>query len=347
MIPCEHCGVTTGDHKISCPLYKIQATGTDLIKAGLVEVERIPDVPDEALRWTQIINGIPSTIKVTRLEDRKPGESWALLLYGPIGSGKTYFCGTGGDRTLYINIGEGITTLESPAFQHRYGQFSKKMITIDITRDPNANANEVFYAVLQTIEYFVNKASDLFDLVVVDDATFLRRAALDLGQELNAGQSDTARSKQRKEALKDGKFIIPEPGDFNREMNLIEWFLAETIPQLKAEKKHFIMTAHERNIYKAATKNEGGGFGEQTLVRTLPGFTGKTFPDQVPAYFDDVFRSECVSGNAYRILTAGDDMTRGKARHGGIFPFVVVDPNFRVMLNMIRKNQLHPDYGKR
>jgi hypothetical protein len=269
-------------------------------------------------------------LKARKLSDIKPGESWAILYYGPSGSGKTYFCGTAGSRALFINIGKGIETLLSPAFTKRYGDLSKDMII--------AEANTLT-DVMGAITYYSNKCPDDFDTVIVDDATFLRRAALDQGMLMNTNSAGTARGRERGNELNLGNFVIPEPGDYFREMQLISHFIAETIEGLKAEKKHFILTAHERHIYGKPAK-----IGDEApLQKIMPAFTGKSYPDDVPGYFDDVFRAEAVGGignQVYRCWTAGNDTSRGKARHGGIFDTVVIDPNFRVMLKKIRDSAI-------
>ena len=46
------------------------------------------------------------------------GDSEILLGYGPSGAGKSWFTGTAGERTWYLNIGEGLETLKSPLFKH-------------------------------------------------------------------------------------------------------------------------------------------------------------------------------------------------------------------------------------
>jgi DNA replication protein DnaC len=61
---------------------------------------------------------------ITRGQDMIPKDSDTMLIYGSSGSGKTHFAGSFGDRTLYINIGSGISTLYGAKFQSMYGKWN-------------------------------------------------------------------------------------------------------------------------------------------------------------------------------------------------------------------------------
>lgn len=268
----------------------------------------------------------PPDIRISTLEEVKPGESWLLLLYGESKSGKTYFAGTCGPRTLYLNVGEGIETLKNPAFTSRYPD-TGKMLTVQF---PLSDTVETFERITRTIGYFLENRADEFDTIVLDEATAFRKHALDQATTLNG----SARGRNRKD-----KFIQTELGDYKIEMDMIEWFLGEFTPQFKARKKHFVMLAHERQLFNKPAKQGD----EQTLKKILPGFTGKTFPDKVPAYFDDVWHAEAVGKNprVYRIQTAGSEKLLAGSRHGGIFAPEETDPNFLKMLERIKKQTIY------
>lgn len=287
-------------------------------------------------------NDLPANIVVKQLKDRTPGESWTSLYYGPTGSGKTWFCGTAGPRLLFLNTGQGIETLLSPAFKHKYPNMGD-IITVDInekiTDQGIVEEALAWDLITDTLDYFLVKHRDKFDVVALDDATFSRRFALNKALELNT----EARSNKSKRKPGTTDYQKPDVGDYGIEMGIIEWFLATYIQRFKSLGLHFIMTAHERHIYGKPAK-----IGDEApLQKILPGFTGKTFPDQVPAYFDDVFRAEVVGGvgnTHYRCRTQGTESDRGKSRHGGVFPTVVSNPNFHKMLEQIRRAELHPSY---
>lgn len=281
-------------------------------------------------------NGDKTLFRFKRLAEYKPGESWILLYYGPSKAGKTYLAGTAGARTLFINIGDGLETLMSPAFTQRYPD-SKDMIIVDIREQNPQGIAEAFDLVGDAIHYALKNFPDKFDWVILDEATAFRKYAMNKSMELNteARKHGAAREKRTEE------FVKPDIGDYGTEMQMIEWFLGTYIPIFKEHKKHFVMLAHERQTFSKAPK-----IGDDpVLKRVLPGFTGKTFPDQIPQFFDDVFHAEVVGGGTnvvYRARTAGSESEIGGARHGGIFSTVEQDPNLQKMLERIKKAQALP-----
>jgi hypothetical protein len=268
-----------------------------------------------------------------RLGEYEPGQSWILLYYGPSKTGKTYFAGTAGARTLFINVGDGIETLMAPAFVNRYRDASREMIMVDIRETNPQGIAEAFDRMCDAVAYALKKFPDKFDTIVLDEATALRKYAMNKATELNTG----ARKNSATRAKRTEAFMEPDIGDYKTEMQMIEWFLGNFTPQFKEAGKNFLMLAHERQVFQKASTIGG----EQTLKKIQPGFTGKTFPDTVPAYFDDVWHSEVVGGGTnvvYRARTAGSEMEVGGARHGGIFSTVELDPNFLKMLERIKQS---------
>lgn len=267
-----------------------------------------------------------------RLGEYVPGTAWILLYYGPSKSGKTFFSGTAGPRTLFINIGEGIETLMAPAFVNRYPETARKMIMVDIREKNPQGIAEAFDLTCDALAYALKTFPDKFDTVVLDEATAFRKYAMNKATELNteARTSQAAKRERRTE-----EFLKPDIGDYGTEMQMIEWFLGTYIPKMKEANKNFIMLAHERQIFVKGKKIGD----EQILKKIQPGFTGKTFPDTIPAYFDDVWHSEQIGGGnnvVYRARTAGSEMEVGGARHGGVFSVMETDPNFLKMLDRIR-----------
>lgn len=270
------------------------------------------------------------TFKFKRLQYYEPGVGWILLYYGASGAGKTYFAGTAGDRTLFVNIGDGLETLLSPGFTSRYPS-AKGMIVVDIREYNPKSTEQAFDIIIKAINHALNIFGDKFDNIVMDETTALRRFAINKAMQLNTAARTNASG--RGDRLKE--FAKPDIGDYGTEMQMIEWFLGQYIPLFKERNKNFIMLAHERQIYgKPARIGD-----EAPLKRVVPGFTGKTFPDVVPAYFDDVWRAEVVgagSNKVYRARTAGSTIELAKSRHGGIFESVEPDPNYLKLLAKIR-----------
>lgn len=276
--------------------------------------------------FTEWVGDTGMTFK--RLKDFVPGAAWILLLYGQSKAGKTYTAGTCGPRTLYLNTGNGEETLLAPAFTSRYPN-TKDMMLVNF----NTEKENAFDLVCKAIDYALEKHHGEFDWIVLDEATAFRKGAMNKSMELNTSGRSAIRAKPTEE------FVAPDIQDFLREMQAVEWFLATYVPIFKREGKHFVMVAHERQIFKKPAK-----VGDEPLLdRIVPGFTGKTFPDAVPAYFDDVWHMEKVSTVAkpvYRIRTAGTGSELGDSRHGGIFEPQEVDPNLQKMLLRIREAQL-------
>lgn len=272
--------------------------------------------------------------KFKTLKERQPGESWVLLYYGPSKAGKTYFAGTCGPRTLFLNTGDGLETLLSPAFTSRYPE-AREMITVDIREFNPDTAAQGFDMVGDAIDHAMQYFPDKFDTVVLDEASAFRKLGLNKAVELNSQVAKTA-ARQGRNRMKD--YSPVDVGDYGKEMDMVEWFFATYIPIFKGAGKHFVVLAHERQIFVKPA--EIGG--EATLKRVLPAFTGKTFPDKVPVFFDDVWHAEVAGGGTnivYRARTAGNELELGGARHGGIFQTVEPDPNFLKMLKRIQLAQ--------
>jgi hypothetical protein len=273
-------------------------------------------------------------MKLESLSDMPVGESITLLAYGASGKGKTFFCGTAGPRTAIINIGAGLATLQSPAFKKKYPSYDPLIVTINEEIGPQGfveNAT-LFDQTADAVDELVEKHRDRFDTLCIDDATALGSAAMNKAIEVNTALG----------ILKVGGLMkkyqtnIPGIAEFGREMNMIEKFLAAITDIAKRENFNFILTAHERCTYR---KPEQVG-GLPVLQSIRPGFTGQTFPDKVPAYFDEVWNfSSKGEGDKWRITarTRGNSIITAKSRNGGIFNEIEENPDFSELLTRIQK----------
>src|SRR6185312_7538456 len=272
----------------------------------------------------------PNIAEFTTLKEITDDNITSLLYYGPSGCGKSWFAGTAGPRTLFFNIGNGIKTLKSPAFMKAYPTANEMIITTineDVGASRIPSVAEALDKISDTIDFALKQFPEKFDTVVIDDASALRRFALIKGLEINQKLSKSKSLAMSKSV----DLLVKAVQDFGVEMDLIEQFVAGYTVIFKDHGKHFIMTAHERNIFK-----KGDSIGEiPTLYKIKPGFTGQTFPDTVPAYFDWVFRAEVVNGSIFRARTIGDDLITAKCRDGGVFGSVETNPNFLTMLNKV------------
>lgn len=241
------------------------------------------------------------------------------MLYGPSGTGKTYFAGTCGTNSVLVNTGKGIDTLLAPAFTTRFKQGKVIDVSEDISKGYLGNVT-AFDMVCRVFDDLLTKS---FSTVILDDCTALRRYAMNKGLTLNSasGKSDSfGKSKA-------ARVPMPAIQDFGMEMGLIEQFISYYTEAFKDAKINLILIGHERVTYNKAAK-----IGDAPTVRKVsPGFTGQTFPDQIPAYFDCVWHSEVRrSGKAvYQIRTVGDSILTAKTRQGGILDEIIIDPSFQ------------------
>lgn len=272
------------------------------------------------------------------LDNMSVDESVTMLLYGGAGTGKTWFVATAGPRTLIINIGNGLVTIQSPVVKKLYYQEGMPIVaTIHEERDSQTGifkTAQAFDAVCDAIDVALEKFGDRFDTIAVDDATQLRAFASNKALEI--GGMDQ-RSKTLEKAKKYGTVLMAQQ-DFLGEMNLIEQFVAGTVDIAKKHGKHFILTAHERYIYKKMKDQQGKVIGEE-IERIRPAFTGKTFPDDVTAHFDLVWHMEVVStgaGPVFRAHTEDYARIRAKSRYPKVFKGVEPNPNFLKIVAAIK-----------
>jgi hypothetical protein len=294
------------------------------LRPGILTNDSLKDAPltpeQELAKYAQV--------EVTSMGDEdSSSNSWTCLVYGPPKSGKTHFAGTAGPRTLYINTGDGLETLRSPGFTKRYPE-AKDMLLVNVFEDKGELA--AYDKISRAIGHAIEKLRDRFDTIVLDDATSWNYMTMGLAMDNNTQE----RTKGTARKLRQDSFVKTELSDFNIEMQMTTYWLHKFIRIFKQEGINFLLLAHERHIFGAAS-HQGA---EQPLLKTVPGFTGKSRPDIIPAYFDDIFHSEVVGGGqVYRLDTRGSDKVIAGTRHGGIFHAVEADPNYLKMLERIKK----------
>lgn len=256
-----------------------------------------------------------------------------ILYYGGSKTGKTWFLGTAGDRTLLIDTGDGTTTLNSKLFKEKVG--SNPIIVSIREKIGSRGVPEVadaFDHVCDAIDYALANFPNDFDTIACDDLTALRKFAMNKGLEVN---QQTGKSQTKKNIVDKYDFIIPAVQDFGVEMSLIEQFLANYITITRSHGKNFIVAAHQRYTF-----GDKKGIGEAPVVKEVrPAVTGSQFPDTITALFDNVWHAERVSGGdsaVYRARINGDEITVAGTRHAGIFKTVEQDPNFLKLLARIR-----------
>lgn len=277
---------------------------------------------------------------ISDMADLNPSDAVSMLYYGASGVGKTVFVGSAGPRTFIVNIGNGIKSIQSQwAKEKFYKEGSALVTTINEERDPTTGvfkSADAWDKVADAIDYALAHFSDRFDTIAVDDATALRAFASNKGLELNA---EFSRSKTLELGRKAGAFISGIQ-DFSVEMNLIQQFIVGTISSCQQNKKHFILTAHERHIFKKIRDQQGKIIGEE-IDKIRPAFTGKTFPDDITGQFDLVWNATAArttGATVYRAFTESTMMILAKSRFPKVFDNPENDPNFLRSIERIRKS---------
>lgn len=278
----------------------------------------------------EFVDAHKSKFRFKRAKNYPKGEAWIKLLYGASKTGKTYYAGTAGPKTFFINLGFGFETLKMPAFTARYN--IDDMIVFDLLQEDFGEPNKAFDHMCKGLDYAIAHHRHEIENIVLDEATALRRSLLVSAMTINNKMSSGNRSNRPNRG---DDYARADVDDYMIEMDQLKWFLETYIPIFKEEKLNFLMLAHQRQIFGKPAK-----IGEQgALEKTLPGFTGQKFPDDVPAFFDDVWYSETklVAGKSiYFHRTGGSGMRVGGSRHGGLFKPEEEDPNFQRFLQRIR-----------
>lgn len=271
---------------------------------------------------------IPNIQKLSAVEF---SESLTFLLYGITGSGKTYFCGTAGPRTLFVNLGHGLTTLKSPAFleKHPYDPYFVNV--------PTDESDKIEY-VRQIINYALEKRADDFDTIVVDDGSALSRIAMEKAISIN---SDLQKTNTQSKAKQHGGIIAPQIADYGEEISVLTWFFAKFTEEAKMANKHLLITAHERQVFGKPVR-----IGEPAPLKKIrPGFTGQTFPDAIPQFFDEVWQFEVVGSGErkkFRQRTIGNELVNAKSRHGGVFKEIEENLSFPEVIKRIKSFKYVP-----
>lgn len=274
-------------------------------------------------------------VKLSELKDENDPVN--ILYYGGGKTGKTWFLGTAGDRSLFVDTGKGTLTLKSKLFREKVGA-NPTIVSIEEKIGPKGipDAARAFDYVCDVIDYALATFPQDFDTICVDDLTWLRKFAMNKGLEVN---QQTGKSKTLKTIVEKYDFIIPAIQDFGVEMSLIEQFLANYIDIVRRAGKNFIVAAHQRYVFEKAA---GEGIGGAPKIREIrPAVTGTQFPDTITALFDNVWHAERIGGGAgagtvYRCTVHGDEQTVAGTRHAGVFETIERNPNFLEMLKRIR-----------
>ncbi len=282
------------------------------------------------------------TTGATRASELLVDPNVSALIYGQKGCGKTWFAGTAGNRNLFITVGNslsGLKTLRSPLFKEKVGAdpwVVELHEELDETRMPIKAT--LLDQVALAIDEWLEKRSDDFDTVTVDDATNMRKAAMFKGFEINQAASLS------EGWAKTNKYKIPMPGiqDYGQEMKIMQWFVDTYIEILAAHKKNFLFLAHERYTFSKQLNSKGDPIvGAADIIDKIrPGFVGKTLPDDITVNFDEVWHIEkkgLATSEVPMLDCYGDNQILASTRPAGVFKPIEPNPNFIDFLARIKK----------
>lgn len=263
------------------------------------------------------------------LDDSVVGEREKFLVYGRMGTGKTFSAGTMPGNVYILVLGgfNEVKTLRSKDFKEKYPDKEGKLY-FDYVKEPlgkrgvfqSASAYDWACDRLDDALEAEAKGDFRFDSLVIDSATTLRSFAMNKAIEIT---SDLARSadKTALARLKKHGIVIAQDQDWGAEQSLV-WKFISWCFELD---KHFLLITHEWNAEKHSR-----GSRETTITAVKPLFTGK-HRVEVPNMFDNVWRFTASGGERSRVFeaqTVGDDIVDARTRMGGIISVMERNVNY-------------------
>lgn len=279
------------------------------------------------------------------LDEIPTGSSIRMLGFGGPGTGKTEFVLTMGEGTCLINIGRGEETLQNNGAKSRNKNIKISVVDLDKMLDKKDGTPPEPLEVINAISDTVYHATRVrgFKKIAIDDMTEFRSHALYQALKIN---KDLKKSSSWDFTEKNDGLMLPVVQDFGTEMSIVEDFLRHLCNDAYDKEYHLYVTAHTRAIYRKALDGAGKPIiGEpKVLVRELPGFTGETFPDNIPRLFSIVgmFNQNGIDKNGdqrIRLYLQGDSTRRVKHRYSGILPEYLDNPRFDKIEAAIKSNQ--------
>ena len=283
-------------------------------------------------------------IEAKRVSDLTDSPTLSGMIYGQKGCGKTAFAATAGDRTVFVFVGAGISgmkTLQSPWFRDKFGTnpFVEE-IHEDLDEKRFPKKATLFNQITRKFDWWLENRIDDWDTMVLDDIANTRKAAMFKGFEINksAGLSQAWANTE--------KYTIPMPGiqDYGQEMKVMQWLLETYIEIFESAGKNFLVLAHERYTFSKPKSAKGDVIvGDKDIIdRIRPGFVGKTMPDDITANFDEVWHLTKIGmgdSGIVKLDCYGDAQILASTRHAGVFKPFEPNPNFKEMMERIRKSQ--------
>lgn len=262
------------------------------------------------------------------LSEKIAGQHEKFILYGEMGTSKTFTAGTMPGIIYSIAFGgkNEFKTYLSPDFRNKHPEKEGK-IYIDYVKEQRGKRGMFLHAdaydmACDLVEAAIEKekAGDFtFDSVVIDAATGLREVAMNKAMEFMYGRAHD-KSKTAMAALKDQNMTFPADVDWGGQMNLV-WKFVSWLYDLE---KHVCLISHEWT-----TKKRNRGTGEVEILTRQPLFTGEN-RKRIINMFDNVWHMEAEPAKRGIVgvaQTIRDERILARTRIGGVLPMYVKDPN--------------------
>ena len=285
-------------------------------------------------------------IEVKRASDFTESPSLSAIVYSKKGGGKTSFAASGGDRTVMIFVGAGISgmkTIQSPWFKENIGTnpFIEEVHEELNSKGMPKEKATLFDQITKKFDWWLENRIDDWDTMVLDDIANTRKAAMYKGFEIN---KDAGLSSAWANTENAGGIPMSGIQDFGVEMRAMLWLLESYVEIFESAGKNFLVLAHERYTFSKSLNRKGEPIvGDKDIVDKIrPGFVGKTMPDDITANFDEVWHLEKVGmgdSGIVKLDCYGDGQILASTRHAGVFKPFEKDPNFKEMMERVRKSQ--------
>ncbi len=281
--------------------------------------------------------------EVRRVSDFIESPSLSAIIYGQKGCGKTSFAATAGDRTVFVFVGAGISgmkTMKSTWFKEKIGTnpFIEELHEeLDSKRMPKKVT--LFDQITKKFDWWLDNRLDDWDTMVLDDIANTRKATMYKGFDINKTAQLSSAWANTENA---GGIPMSGIQDFGVEIRAMQWLLETYIEIFESAGKNFLVLAHERYTFSKSLNRKGEPIiGDKDIVDKIrPGFVGKTMPDDIAANFDEVWHLTKIGmGEQARVKLDcyGDAQILASTRHAGIFEGTELDPNFKEMMERIKK----------
>ncbi|KKL61072.1 hypothetical protein LCGC14_2198990 [marine sediment metagenome] len=296
------------------------------------------------IRFSNIKMTNPS-YETKRVSDLTDTPILSGIVYGQKGCGKTSFAASGGDRTVFIFVGAGITgmkTLQSPWFKKEIG-------TNPFVEEIHEELNEkrmpkkvtLFDQITRKFDWWLENRIDDWDTMVLDDIANTRKAAMYKGFEINKGAGLSSAWANTENA---GGIPMSGIQDFGVEIRAMLWLLESYVEIFEAARKNFLVLAHERYTFSKSIGRDGKPIiGDKDIIDSIrPGFVGKTMPDDITANFDEIWHLTKIGSADSAIIKLdcyGDGQILANTRHAGVLKSFEKNPNFKEIMERIKRAQ--------